>query len=392
MANRPTTKPIVTRKPKPAPKPKPLTPAQKKIAAEIAKKKTVDAIKKNPNALAQVRSQMRLKAAMQNNVRNGRNPNGTQRGAPSGAATLPSPTGRPTAPDPRTITAVRQLMASYGMSDLWSYVENQLITKEGYTGADADTIWVRLKTDTDKLPNGKTVADTYKARFPANEERVKKGLPELTPLEYTKYERKVQSMFAQYLPDYKGFYDKTDDYAGLIANNVDPEDLQNRLVMANQAAQAADPGLVKSLNEMYGVGQSDLVAYFLDPKKTEELVRQRYAAAQFNSAARKAGASFSNQFAEEVAAQQGNADLGTLAGSDDKALAGIAGEIQAARNLSGVYSSDAVSDEDVARSALNLQGAGAIDEKKRRLASRERGTFGGKMSADSGTLSERKNI
>lgn len=365
---------------------------RKRQVKQALDKKMKDAISKNPNALAKVKADMRLKAQIAANIKAGKNPNGTPKGSPSGTGTRPTPPTLPTQPDPKQLLAVRSLMADYGMSDLWDYVEHNLVTKEGYGAADADAIWIRLKTDTDKLPNGKTVADTYKARFPANEARVKNGYAEMTPTEYVTYERKVQSMIGLALPGYKGFYDKPSDYTNLIANNVDPEDLQSRINMAHEAAINADPGLVKSLQDMYGVGQSDLVAYFLDPTKTEQIVRQRYNAAQFNAAARKAGAQFSTQFAEEVAATQGGEPPATVAGSDDKALAGIADELSAARSLSGMYSQDAISDEDVARSAMNMQGASDIDQRRKRLASRERAAFSGKLSADSGTLSERKNI
>lgn len=369
------------------------TPAQ--LAKQIknnpaAKKKVADAVRKNPAALAQVKKQMQVQAAMRQHVKEGRNPDGTAKGSPSGVGQKPTATPTQYRPPDATIAAVEAAMRKAGMGDIWGYVKNNLILRDGLT--DANTIWMRMKSDTDKLPNGKTVAQTYADRFPANAERVKKGLPELTPVEYTNYEEHVQRMFSTALPGYKGFYDKKSDYTDLIANNVDPADLQERFNMAHEATQNADPGLVSAMQNMYGVGQNDLVAYFLDPNKAQQVIQRRYNAAQFNAAARKAGAQFSNQFAEEVAGQQGSETAQSVANTDNKALQGIADELAAARNLSGIYSADAVTDEDVARSAFNMQGAGAIDQRKKRLASQERGTFGGKMSADSGTLSERKNI
>lgn len=362
---------------------------KKREAKAAADRKMKAAIQNNPAARAKLKQQLQLQARIKQNVARGLNPDGSQPGTPQGNGTRPNPT-TPAAPPPdATIAAIDALMRQYDMGDLWNHVKNNLILKDNLT--DANAIWMNLRNDNTTKIGNQTVAEVYKKRFAANEKRVQNGMKELLPGDYVAYEDKVQSMISQALPGYRGFYDKRSDYTDLIANNVDAEDLQERINMAHAATQNADPGLVDSLQQFYGVGGNDLVAYFLDPTKAMTLVKQRYNAAQFDAAARKAGAQFSKNFAEEVGAQQDLASTDINA-ADNKMLQGISDDLNAARSLSSMYSSDAVSDEDVARSAMNMQGAGTIDQRKKRLASRERAAFGGKLSADSGTLSERKNI
>lgn len=363
---------------------------RKRQVKQALDKKLKDSINKNPAAKKKVQQQMRLQARIKSNVARGLNPDGSHKGTPQGNGTRPTPPPVRTPPPDATIAAIDAIMRKYDMSALWNHVKNNLILKDNIT--DASAIWMNLRNDNTTKIGDKTVAQVYNERFAANEKRVQNGMKELLPGEYVAYEDKVQSMIAAALPGYKGFYDKRSDYTDLIANNVDPEDLQERINMAHMATQNADPGLVQSLSQFYGVGGNDLVAYFLDPTKAMTLVKQRYNAAQFDAAARKAGAQFSKSFAEEVGGQQGDLAATDVNASDNKMLQGIADDITAARSLSSVYGSDKVSDEDVARSAMNMQGAGEIDQRKKRLASRERAAFSGKLSADSGTLSERKNI
>jgi hypothetical protein len=53
-----------------------------------------------------------------------------------------------------------------------------------------------------------------------------------------------------------------------ISNDVAPEELSSRVVLAVQRVQNADPAISTMLKNYYGISTTDMVAYVLDPKST----------------------------------------------------------------------------------------------------------------------------
>ena len=122
----------------------------------------------------------------------------------------------------------------------------------------------------------------YQERFKANAERVKNGLPELDPSTYLALETDFkQVMRANGLPP--GFYDSDDDLSALIAGDTSPAEVQRRIEDGYNAVQLADPQVKAQMYNLYGVDDSQLVAYYLDPTRGEALLRRQTRAAQISA-------------------------------------------------------------------------------------------------------------
>lgn len=170
--------------------------------------------------------------------------------------------------------------------------------------------------------------DTYKQRFKANDVRIKKGLSVLTPAEYLN----VEDGYRQVLRAYGLKQFDTDAYVQqFIGNDVSPTEFSNRVVTAVQRVQNADPAISKQLRDYYGIGQTDLVAYALDPEQNFQKIERQVAAAEIGVAAARQGLTAGVGVAEQLAAQ------GVTQAEAQKGYATIADILPTATKLSEIY-------------------------------------------------------
>lgn len=172
-----------------------------------------------------------------------------------------------------------------------------------------------------------TVRDTpeYKTRFKGNEKRKAAGLPELSPFDYVRMETSFRdTLRANSMP--KGFYDTEDDFATFIGNDVAPNELNARIAQGYNAVMQAEPGTKEELKQLYGLQDSDIAAFFIDPARFQQsdAIRKAQAAQIASEARRQAGMGLTAKEAEALAtegidrgtAQQGFATLGQQAQQD----------------------------------------------------------------------------
>lgn len=196
-----------------------------------------------------------------------------------------------------------------------------------------------------------SVRDTeiYKTRFKGNEARRAKGLPELSPADYVALEDGYrQTLRANSMP--KGFYDTQEDFNAFIGSDVRPDELNNRIAKGYSAVMDAEPGTKAELQRLYGLGEADIAAFFIDPTRFQQsdAIRRAEAAKVASEARRQAGISIDAQQAEALVregvsrdqAAQGFADVGTelnitMQGDErltaDQAISGVFGTNAAAR-------------------------------------------------------------
>jgi hypothetical protein len=148
----------------------------------------------------------------------------------------------------------------------------------------------------------------YKARFKANEARTNPNrpggpLPELLPGEYIDLENKYKEIIrVNGLPS--GFYDSVDDTTKLIEGTVSPAEFQRRIAQGYNAVANADPEVLRQFNELYGVSQGQLAAYFIDPVRGETLIKQQADAAKIAARAfESANLQLSRSFVEDLASR-----------------------------------------------------------------------------------------
>jgi hypothetical protein len=167
----------------------------------------------------------------------------------------------------------------------------------------------QLSTFIDTSPDAQAL---IKERFKGNDLRVANGLRPLKPSEYIEQEQSyILRLQNSGMPI--GFYDSPDDLAKLIGGDVAPTEFDSRLRQGYQAAMNAPQSVKQQLQSIYGVTESDLAAYFLDPTKATDIIgrkknanlfgRQIQAAEIAAQGQSQAGLQLGLQTAEDLAAQ-----------------------------------------------------------------------------------------
>lgn len=143
----------------------------------------------------------------------------------------------------------------------------------------------------------------YQRRFAGNAARRARGLAELDPSTYVGLEDTYrQLMQSNGLP--AGFYDAANDFQKLIEGDVSPQELQERIEQGYRKVQDADPEVKRQMRELYGLGDTELAAYFLDPDKAATLLTRQARAAQIAARGREQGGlDLTRESAEALAAR-----------------------------------------------------------------------------------------
>lgn len=254
--------------------------------------------------------------------------------------------------------ALTNLFKSYGLESLAPAIINFI--KNGYS---ADTISILLQ----ETPE-------YKQRFKANEIRKTKGLPVLSPAEYIATESAYRQTLQKWgLPS--GFYDSVNDFQTFLANDMSPVELDQRAQAASDFMNQADSSDMAFYRQYYTSG--DLVAFALDPKRAAPLVGKAFQASRIGGAAQDQGIGIGKTQAERLA------NIGI---SDDQARAGFGqiAQVQGTVNKLGQIYGGGLSQADLI--GATFEDDAAATTKLKKLASKERATFGGSSGIGTNSL------
>ena len=270
-------------------------------------------------------------------------------------------------PNRDAFLALKSMFSQLGLGTLAPKIFE--FAKQGY---GADTIALLLQ-DTSE----------YKERFKANDARAKAGLAVLSPAEYLS----AESAYRQILDSAgmpKGFYDNPADFRGWIAGDVSPTEIKSRVDMATDAVNKVDPNYRGALFQMYGIGEHDLAAYFLDRKRAEPILKKQAAAGAIGAAALRRG------FAANALDLEGYASLGISGQEAESAYGRIAEGFETMLGIAGRYGTGwtqrEAEQEVFTPGAAGSVGAESAFEKGRRLKSQERAMFAGGRGSSSGGL------
>jgi hypothetical protein len=302
------------------------------------------------------------------------------------ATTVSGPTGitpqptsvvpKPTAPisDPRKMMAARDaaklLAEQFGLGgDFFSQIEKFL-----YEDISEASLILALRN-----------TDAYKKRFAANATRVAKGLPALSESEYLRMESLYrQELRAAGLPP--EFYDSQEDFRTYIENDISYNEFVSRVGLSRRASQMANPEVKRQLKDLYGVGDEQLVAYFLNPEKTTNMLQRQFNVAQTAGALSRAG--FGTEMAEGLTSsvlggrpetvldykelEQATETAAAFRPISQQVLGGERGAVTESDLLTGIVAEDVQSQRRLQR------------EQQRRLAEYQGG--GGLMESQQGVL------
>jgi hypothetical protein len=187
-------------------------------------------------------------------------------------------------------STINTVLATYGLEGLADFTYNEIIVKETVNINNPDAIIFALREQ-----------PTYKKRFAGNAARLKAGLAELDPASYIGLENQFrETLRSNGLP--ANFYDGNDDFQALIEGDVSPSELNERVQQGYRAVADADPEVKRQMQNLYGVDEGQLAAYFLDPQRTAPLLTRQARAAQISARGlEQGGIQLTSQLAEDLA-------------------------------------------------------------------------------------------
>jgi hypothetical protein len=199
-------------------------------------------------------------------------------------------------------------------------------------------------------------SEYIKTRFSANETRKKAGLAPLPLTHILELENSYTStMQAAGLP--AGFYDDhATDFQGFIARDASPAEINRRVQQGYSAVKNADPEIIKQFKELYGVTESELAAYYLDPTRMEASLTKSMESAQVAAEARRvAGIQLSTGQAEQlqgagIGVSEARTKFGQIAG-EQELYSGLQGEqeITQAEQIEGTFGTSAAAAQRIAQ-------------------------------------------
>lgn len=161
--------------------------------------------------------------------------------------------------DPELVTSIKDALA------------NRIITGS----STVDEIGVQLRE-----------TPAFQKRFSANEARRAAGKPAYSVSQYLQLESSYRNTLrAAGMPD--GFYNDYTDFQRFITNDISPDEIQYRVQQGYQAVKEADPAVVNELKSLYGLDDSTLAAYFIDPTRARDVVVRSARAAEIAAQARQ---------------------------------------------------------------------------------------------------------
>jgi hypothetical protein len=155
--------------------------------------------------------------------------------------------------------------------------------------------------------------DQYKIRFAGNEMRRKaiqdamargetSTMSELSEARYIELEDSYrETLRAANVP--AQFYSNTTYLAKMIGNDLSTGEVAARASLAKQAAEQASPEIKQQLQSLYGIGENQISAFFLDPELGRETISTVAAgnAAILAASASRSGLSLTREQAESLA-------------------------------------------------------------------------------------------
>ena len=261
---------------------------------------------------------------------------------------------------------IKSVFNQYGLSELSDTIET--LMREGYGPEEAT---LALKT------NPKYNAP-YIKRFKGNETRRAAGLNVLREADYLELENSYSETLKAYgLQSYFGIDANTKQaaMADVIGKDVSAVEFGDRVSTAVDRVSKADQSTKNAFQNFYGVGEADLVKYFLDPVKSLVDLKEKATTAEIG------GAALGQGLPSSVTSAQ---DLARFGISREQAQAGystIAEELPTAGSLGRIYSESGITYNQADAEGATFKGLASAKRKKEKLKELEENQF----SASSGT-------
>ena len=258
---------------------------------------------------------------------------------------------------------LKDVFASYGLEELAAQIEGYM--REGIGTAQAT---IKLKQ-----------SQPYKDRFYGNELRLAAGRNVINEAEYLDLENSYSETLKAYgLQDYFGTgvtpterKNRQKEIAKVIGNDISAVEFKDRVSTSVDRVKMADPGTKKAFQDFYGIGEADLVKYFLNPTQTLVALKEKATAAEIGGAAIGQNLPATMASAEELARFGINREQAQVGYST------IAQELPTAAKLGQIYSQEGITYGQTEAEQATFKGLASAKRKKEQLVSREKAAFEG---------------
>ena len=210
--------------------------------------------------------------------------------------------------------------------------------------------------------------NAYKTRFAGNETRRSKGLNALSESEYLQQENAYSEVLRQYGVQR---FSNREQFASLIGNDISNTELGKRVNIAVNRVQQSDPAILSQLKNYYNITDSDIVAYYLNPKEVLPELEAKTTQAEIGSAAAQYNLNIDLNKAKEL--QQYGVDLaGARTGYEE-----IASRLPRSQMLSDIYKQSGIQYNQNIAEQETFKGLASAKRARERLKELEIGTFSG---------------
>ena len=227
--------------------------------------------------------------------------------------------------------------------------------------------------------------DAYKKRFAANEARIKNGVRALSEFEYIKAEDAYQNVMRRKgLPE--SYYARGDmgiqkGFESLLAGDVSSDELEDRIVMAQDRVLNANPEVARALKAFYpGISNGDILAYSLDPANAINAIKRKITTAEIGGAAARSGLTTNVEDATYLE------KYGVTKGQAEQGYETIAGGLQRGSQLASIYGEDPYTQATAETEIFKVPGAQEARKQRQKITGLEQATFGGKTGVSSSAL------
>lgn len=268
--------------------------------------------------------------------------------------------------------ALKGLLTQYGLGSLGATA-----TRLMEMGLGDEEAFTKLKYDTSiDTATGKAWNDAYSTRFSGNKSRIAKGLNAYDERTYMELENSYEETLRFYgLGNMIGTNreDNQKKWAGYMANDLSATEFAGRIQAVSERVLNMDPSIKKQFQEYYpSLTNTDLVTYFLDPKETLPVLKNKITAAEIGSAAVGAGLTATGKtMAEELAG------LGVTRETAQAGYEQISGYLPRTQMLGQIYDETGISYSQTTAEEEQFKGLASAKRKRETLKNLEESAFAG---------------
>jgi hypothetical protein len=268
---------------------------------------------------------------------------------------------------------LKDVFASYGLSELATEIEGYM--REGLGTAQAT---IKLKQ-----------SQSYKDRFYGNELRRSAGLNVIDEASYLDLENSYSETLRAYgIQDYFGVgvtplerKNRQKAIGEVIGKDISAVEFKDRVSMSVDRVKNADPGTKKAFQDFYGIGEVDLVKYFLNPTQTLVTLKERATAAEIG------GAAIGQNLTATMASAEELARFGINREQAQAGYSTIAQELPTAAKLGQIYNEEGITYGQTEAEQATFKGLASAKRKKERLVEKETASFQGSSGVGAAGLS-----